>query len=253
MSRFPIILGGLLMYFAMASAMAASMIILESNTERFVVGDVLDSETAIRLDDGDELLLATESGAFRVVGPIPSDGEGEDAPIEPIGAYVGAGDSDASAGDVLTALVAAGEEDDATVGAVRGGGGASGLGCPRSPPSAWSLRVMRGEQCIADESAVSLWREDATQDTAVQIQRVTTEEEATVTWPSDDNDVEWPDSVPIADGEIYSLRFADDASGQTLIIRKMPAGLKSDMQAIAWLSTHGCRCQALALYNNLQD
>lgn len=253
MTRLVLILASLASLLGSSVAVAASMIILESNTQRFVVGDVLDTETVIKLDDGDELLLATESGAYRIVGPIPRDSEDESAPVEPIGAYVGVANGEASAADVLSALVATGEEDDATVGAVRGGGGASSLGCPRSAPSAWSLRIMRGEQCIADDNAVSLWREDASTATAVQIQRMTTEEEATIDWPSNVSNVGWPDSVPLADGEIYSIRYKDDDNAQSLILRKMPAGLKSDTQAIAWLSTHGCRCQALTLYNNRQE
>ena len=253
MTRLIVLLGLLISYLSPMTATAAAMIVLESNTQRFAVGDVLDSDAIIELDDGDELLLATETGAFRIEGPIPRTGENEKPVIEPLGAYAGMSAGKTSASDVLSALVAADEEDDTTVGAVRGGGSTTSLGCPRNPPSAWSLRVARGEQCIAAGEAVSLWREDASSNTSLHVQRVTTEEEAIVNWPSDANNVIWPESVPIADGEIYSVRYAGDSSAQSLILRKMPNSMKSDMQAIAWLSTHGCKCQALALYNNRQE
>jgi len=158
MTRLIVVLAILISYLGPIAATAASMIVLESNTQRFAVGDVLDSDAIIELDDGDELLLATETGAFRIEGPIPRVGENEKPVIEPLGAYADTGHSKTSAGAVLSALVAPEEEDDSTVGAVRGGGGStSSLGCPRNPPSAWSLQVARGEQCIATGEAVSLW------------------------------------------------------------------------------------------------
>jgi len=59
-------------------ASAAHIIVLQSDTPRFSEGQILDSESVIELDEGDELLLAAEAGTFSITGPYAGPPTGGD-------------------------------------------------------------------------------------------------------------------------------------------------------------------------------
>jgi len=117
----------------------------------------------------------------------------------------------------------------------------------------WSLAIASGEQCAPASGSVSFWREDATDDTSLHLKRMSTGDEVTIAWPADTDSIVWPESVELTDGEMYLVRYAGAVRSKDLTIKQMPASIATDVQAIAWLSTHGCKCQAEALYQNLSQ
>ena len=71
-----------LLMLAAAVALAGDIVVLQSNTPNYSSGEVLSADTVIELADGDELMLASESGGFTLSGPYAGPPEETDSADE---------------------------------------------------------------------------------------------------------------------------------------------------------------------------
>lgn len=230
-----------IMMMTTAVALAADIVVLQSNTPNYLPGKILSSGTIIELADGDELLLASESGALTLSGPY--SGPPEEA----------AAADEQSVLKALDELLGKSPADTGDLGVIRGtSNDGSDDSCGDAPPGIWSLAVVSGERCVPADDRVTFWREDATQDSTLLVKRIATDEEAELEWASGNNSLTWPESLQQANGETFSVRYAADIRSKNVTLIKMPDGIDSDVQIITWLATQGCTCQAEKIYDGLQ-
>ena len=109
-----------------------------------------------------------------------------------------------------------------------------------------------GERCVPANGAVSFWRDDASQDSTLLVKRIATGEEAELSWASGKHSVLWPASLQQANGETFSVRHESDIRSKNVTLIKMPAGIDSEVQTIAWLAAQGCGCQAQKIYEDIR-
>ncbi len=222
-------------------ALAADIIVLQSNTPNYLPGKILSSGTIIELADGDELMLASESGALTLTGPYSGPPEKADSADEQ------------SVLKALDELLGKGSADTGDLGVIRASAGDDSVGlCEDAPPEAWSLAIVSGERCVPAHDTVSFWRGDASQDSTLLVKRIATGEEAELSWASGEHSILWPESLEQANGETFSVRHAADIRSKNVTLIKMPDGIDSEVQTIAWLAAQGCTCQAQKIYDNLQ-
>ncbi len=224
-----------------ATAQADVVMVVQSNTPDYQPGAILSSDSVIELADGDELMLATDSGEITLSGPYSgppeaSDSADEDSVFKALGDLLGKSSPDTSD---LGAVRGSGDDDD-------------DARCDGGPPEAWSLAVVSGERCVPANGEVSFWREDASQDSMLKVKRIATGEEAELAWVSGKHVVLWPESLQQANGETFSVRHESDIQSKNVTLIKMPEGIDSEVQTIAWLAAQGCGCQAQKIYEGLR-
>lgn len=214
------------------------IVVVQSNTDRYSVGETLDSQTVIELEEGDQLKVASSSGVLcmrgRYTGPATNK----------------CTDDEQSISDALRELLGKTRPDTTGLGAIRATPADEKHACEVLPPTAWSLVVTDGEQCVRAGGTVSFWRHDAAQSTALTVKRLSVNTQATLPWPANENSITWPESPKIVDGEMYLIRYADRIQSKSITINEIPAGINTEVQAIAWMSTHSCKCQAEILFRD---
>ena len=222
-------------------AHAADIVVLQSNTPDYEVGEILSSDTVIELTAGDELMLASDSGAIVLSGPHSGPPKAADSADEQ------------SVLKALDELLGKSSPDTGDLGAVRRlDRNDSAEHCNDAPPAAWSLAIVSGDRCVPADGAVSFWRDDASQESTLLVKRIATGEEAEIAWTSGEHAVPWPESLQQANGETISVRHDADIRSQNISLIKMPEGIDSTVQTIAWLASQGCGCQAQKIYEDMR-
>jgi hypothetical protein len=217
------------------SAAAAEIVVIESNSPRFVAGQLLDDSAPIELAAGQSLLIVTEDGrVVRLDGPYDGPAVG---PAPDAGAVRRA----------VERLVNAGEPRVGGVGAVRGDEDA-GSGVD-TRPDPWLVHAERdGEQCARNGRPLELWREDAARSIAVEVEDAVSGLAATTRWDAGAHRAVWPERIAGIDGHIYVIRL--DASDRSTAVRlRILEGSvdSSPLTAAAWLAAKGCTAQAALL------
>jgi hypothetical protein len=149
-----------------------------------------------------------------------------------------AGAASDTAGTRFAALVDARSTQRARIGAVR----SVGMSAPHSP-SIWYIDASRsGPVCVADPTALTLWRSDISSDATLTI-KGPTGTTATVSFASGQSATAWPAALPISAGRQYALSWT--GAPQTTSIRfallgANAAGIENTASA---LIRNGCDAQ----------
>jgi hypothetical protein len=216
------------------AAAAAEIVVIESNSPRFMAGQLLDDSAPIELAAGQSLLIVTEDGrAVRLDGPYA-------------GPAVGAAPDAGAVRRAVERLVNADEPRVGGVGAVRGDEDGASVD---TRPDPWLVHAERdGEQCARNGRPLELWREDTARSIAAEVEDAVSGAAATTRWDAGAHRAAWPEGMAATDGLIYLIRL--DASDRSTAVRlRMLAGsvANSPLAAAAWLAAKGCTAQAALL------
>jgi hypothetical protein len=160
------------------------------------------------------------------------------------------------AGDVITVLAPSGARTLRGPGTFKVAGGAaapafnprSRFGAMRGPeippsPGLFDVDVSRsGNVCLAEASPVLLWRPTSSADATLELAPAGGSGQK-IAWAAGSMMQRWPQTLPIADGAEYSVRFADEAESRRLKVKTL-AAVGDDPTALAKaLIDKGCDAQ----------
>ncbi len=230
-----------------SAALAAELVVIESTSPDYVVGEILDANINIVLgEDAEMMLIAEDSTIISLAGPHVGPPSRDDTP------------GVSGAFDALRQLVGYAEVEAGDIAAVRGV--ATGedflvqeVDDHRTSP--WLLHTaITGAQCVrADVEEVRYWREQSDSDERLEVKRVTSGETVSIFWKAGDNTVARPDTLPLLADEMYLLRLGDQLRSTNLLVREVPAAVGDDSVAmVAFLAAKGCISQARMELDRLQ-
>ena len=209
---------------------SADYVVLQSESELFGIGALLADDTELRLEDGERVVLLSESGeVVEVKGPYEGLPEGNTAP-------------DIDVRDALTNLIENADELHASLGSTRSADLNAGSG-NRDP---WQLDAFRsGRQCVVADRAIELWREATKDAITLEMQRPGVDGSADISWAVGVAEAPWPDSVPVTNDSLYVLRRPGWTEAALIHVMVLDRDIVRHIQAaIAWLAAHGCGPQA---------
>lgn len=222
-----------------STSLAAELVVIESTSPDYSVGDILDAETNIVLGEDMQIMLIAEDGMIiSLAGPYVGP-PGSDETPDATGAF-----------DALGQLVGFAETEAGDIGGVRGdttGDDYLSQEVDDHRTSPWLLHtVVTGPQCIREDAQeIGYWREQSDADELLEVKLVTSGETVTIEWQAGDNTVAWPDTLPRRVDEMYLLRLGDRLRSTNLLLREVPAAVADDGVAmVAFLAAKGCISQA---------
>lgn len=209
------------------AAIAQTIVVKSSgpSAKSYPVGKSLAPGAKIVLAKGDSLTVLDSRGTRTLSGP----------------GNFGAEASSAAANQSFASLVATQNRRRARTGAVR----ELRNGSQRvMPPSLWFIDIGRSTTfCVADASAVQLWRPDMQQAVTLTItdQNGRT---STIAFPIGQNNVPWPTAtLPVADGNSYTLSGAGLAKPVKLRFAMLGAPVNDPVATYTALESKGCADQ----------
>ena len=230
-----------------SAALAAELVVIESTSPDYTIGEILDAETNIVLEENVEIMLIAEDGLI----------------ISLAGPYDGALIRDEALGipgalDALGQLVGYAETEAGDIGGVRGDASgedflAQEVEDHRTSP--WLLHsAITGPQCVrADVEAPEFWRERNDADENLEVKRVTSGETVNIVWKAGSNTLAWPDTLPLLADEMYLLRLDDQLRSTNLLLREVPVAVGDGGAAmVAFLAAKGCLSQARKEFEQLR-
>jgi hypothetical protein len=207
-------------------AAAAETLVVRSSgpsARLYPPGKSLPDGAAVALKAGDQRVLLDGRGTRVVRGPTSFNPAATAASPE--------------TGARLAALVGGGSDRRVRIGAVRG----VGEGKPHSP-NIWYVDAGKsGTVCVADPSAVTLWRPRMDAETTLSI--VHDGKAATpVMWPAGSNTLAWPAALPVSQGAAYTLTMPGAAPVKLrfAVVGTRPQGLED---TASLLIRDGCSSQ----------
>jgi hypothetical protein len=223
-----------------AACLADDLVILESNSVRYPVGQIVAGDLGITLAEQEMLTIVAANGTmFKIEGPFDGVPSVTATDVPPVKA-------------ALEQLLASDKLETSGLGAVRSGEDDATQSMD-TRPTPWYIHVdQAGEQCFTSGSALALWREDNQAAQEVELQRLSTAESVVLVWPAGSNALDWPESLAAEDGEIYLIRPVDQIQSTQIITLALPSGsVSSDASAVAWLAAKGCPRQAEKLMGKI--
>ncbi len=219
-----------------APAAAAQLLVISARNAPVTVGDLIDSEHAIKLAAGAELTVVAENGATQTVS----------GPFEGVVKVAGPSGGDGLLSKLAT-LVTAPSQDASAVGAVRGGPASQG------PPDPWMLDVDEsGHHCTRRTGKPLLWRGETGQASALSVRPRSGSGSGQVSWQRGEATAGWPDGVELIDGGSYVLRPRGSTQTRRLILHLAPENAPSQAHLVVWMAESGCRVQARRLLATLR-
>lgn len=222
-----------------AATVYADYVVLQSGSELFGIGALLDDNTELRLVDGERIVLLSENGdVVEIHGPYEGPAEGQAS-------------TDINIRDALTDLIENADELHASLGSTRGGVIFGGQNTDRDT---WQLDAFRsGRQCVVAGNAIEFWRAKTDEKLTLEMQRPGTEVVAVIDWPVGVAEAPWPISMPLVNEALYVLRRAGWTEAALIRVTVLdPAVVKHPQTAIAWLAANGCRPQAELLMSEME-
>ena len=229
-------------------ALAEELVVIESTSTDYPIGDILEADKNIVLGEGVEIMLIAEDGMIiSLAGPYAGPPGRDEMPDV------------SSAFDALGQLVGYAETEAGDIGGVRGDAGGDDFlrqetGDHRTSP--WLLHTaITGTQCVrADVEEPAYWREQDDADERLEIKRVTSGETVTIAWQAGDNTIAWPETLPLLAEEMYLLRFGDQLRSINLLLREVPAAVgDGGVAMVAFLAARGCLSQARKELERLRE
>ncbi|HEU4620067.1 MAG TPA: hypothetical protein VFV10_18670 [Gammaproteobacteria bacterium] len=223
-----------------APADAAENVVLESNTNRFTVGQTLDSEAPLTLGANEVVVLAMEDGRTLVVEG-PHDGPAAGQPP-----------TESRLRRLVAQLFGTDRPEIEGLGGVRGGAERTSE-LLDTRPDPWLIHTgLTSEQCVLASRPVELWREED-QGRRSTIVDVSSGESAELEW-RDRNRAEWPFQAAPADDRVYLFRPDDELRSTAIRLHTLAAGLADKgLTTVAWLAARGCTAQARLLLQSLPE
>jgi hypothetical protein len=229
-------------------ALAADVVVIESTSADYPVGEILDADMNIVLGEDVEIMLIAEDGMI----------------ISLAGPYTGPADNEGTPGvrgalDALGRLVGYAETEAGDIGGVRGDASgedflAQEVEDHRTSP--WLLHTaITGPQCVrAGDDDPGYWREQNDADERLEVKHVTSGESVIIAWQAGDNTIAWPGTLPLLADEMYLLRFGDQLRSTNLLVREVPATVSDGgIAMVAFLAANGCLSQARKELERIQE
>ena len=231
-----------------STTLAVELVVIESTSPDYSVGEILEADVNIVLDENAEIVLIAEDGLV----------------ISLAGPHAGPPGRDETRGvpgtlDALGQLVGYAETEAGDIGGVRGDATgedflAQDIDDHRTSP--WLLHsAITGPQCVrAGVAAPEYWREQNDAEERLEVKRVTSGETVSIVWQAGDNSVAWPDTLPLLANEMYLLRRGDQLRSTNLLLREVPAAVgDGGVALVAFLAAKGCLSQARKEFEQLRD
>jgi hypothetical protein len=195
----------------MASGKAVVVRSLGPSAKAYPPGKALPDSAKISLQQGDSVTVVGGNSARTLRGP---------------GTFPAAG----------------GAQELAMAASRRGRFGAMRSGDLALNPSPWNLDVTQSGTVCATGKTLKVWRPDSA--AAAKLTITKSGGSATkVDWPAGKSTIDWPASVPIAEGADYQLALAGGAEAQSVRFVVLPAIPAEAADAAQALVEHGCRNQ----------
>jgi hypothetical protein len=192
----------------------------------YPAGRTLPDAAKLSLRAGDQITLLDDRGTRALKGP---------------GVFTAAGGAAAQGGSTLAALVGQRGERRARIGAVRNVTAEATPAAVSRRPNIFVVDVAQsGATCLADPTAVTLWRSD-TNPTGTTTVTGTGGATAKLNWGRGQATQAWPSALPVTDGASY--QFAGPATTATVrikLLKGQPSGLR-DMASM--LIAADCKAQ----------
>lgn len=219
MRRGPVVLACALGFGGAAIAQTVVVSSTGPSARSYPAGKSLAPGSKIVLVAGDTLTVLDSRGTRKLSGP---------------GSF-GAAASSTAANQSFASLVATQNRRRARTGAVRT------LGQRVLPPSLWFVDIERGATfCVADATAVQLWRPDMQQAATLTITDQSGKS-SNVTFAMGQNNVPWPAAtLPVADGHSYMLSGAGLAKPVKLRFVMLGAPITDPVATYTALNGKGC-------------
>jgi len=176
------------------TAAAAPLVVRSSgpSAKAYPAGKALPDSAKIVLKAGDTVVLLDGRGTRTLSGP---------GTFSPNASAVAA----ATTGSTLGALVSGGGERRARIGAVRSASGVD-KNAGRNP-NVWYVDVTRSaNMCIADTSAVTVWRPDSSKAETLTITKADGST-GTIDLAAGQAAALWPSTLPVSDGSAFKLNW----------------------------------------------
>ena len=216
-------------------AKAAEIVVIESTSQRYTAGQILDATAPLVIAAGESVTVATENARMiKIDGP--HNGPAAGPPADPSG--------------VRRALAQLIVEERPAVGGVGGvRGDAEAEQAPDTRPDPWFVHAARsGDQCVLRDATVSVWREDAGGALVVEVGVSLSERTAQIRWDAGQQRATWPAAMAPADAAVYLLRSADSLRSVPIRLHVLdPALSGGGLATAAWLAAKGCADQARVL------
>ncbi len=221
------------------NAVAAELVVIESTSPEYRVGDIVEEGSDIVIGEGTQISLIAEDGmVISLQGPHSGPPALEATP------------AGSSVLDALGQLLGDAETAAEDIGGLRGDDSDDdyfrrAVDDHRTSP--WMLHTaITGPQCVRENSGgLEFWREQNDNSERLLTKIVSSGETATVSWRAGDNTVAWPATLPVIAGEMYLLRSGDELRSTNLLLRAVPEAVADDsIQMVAFLAANGCIPQA---------
>ena len=219
------------------TAGAAEIVVIESTSQRYVAGQLIDAAAPLVLAAGESVTVATENARLiKIDGP--HNGPAAGPPPDQSG--------------VRRALAQLIVEERPAVGGVGGvRGDSEAEQAPDTRPDPWLVHAERsGDQCVVRDASVGVWREDAAQAAVLQVGVSLSERTAPIRWDSGSQRAAWPAEMAPADDTVYLLRSADSLRSVPIRLHVLDPALVGggrELASAAWFAAKGCIDQARVL------
>lgn len=217
------------------AGLAEEAIVTAAKNTDITPGSRIDGEVPIELAAGASLTLVTLSGrTVNLSGPF----SGPPAPAA-------SGKADARLLDAVGKLVQS-EQRGASAGGFRAGPGGDNPDDWR-----WIDPARSGDHCLPKGTPAVLWRSKTGEEVYLDVRGPSGNEE--IWWEEDEATTAWPEEVPLADGQSYSLRLEGAPSVRRITFHQLPAGDADLPTRLDQLIAAGCQRQAWLLLATLPE
>lgn len=218
--------------------MAAQMVVIGVSGADLRPGDIVESDSELKLPDGAKLTLIGPDGT-----PVQLSGPFSGAPGKGAAAAASGGPDVVGA---LAQLFSVGGTTDTSLGATRD---SSGTGFATPDPRAIPVGHS-GDYCVVGGGPTYLWRLDVADASLVTLRAADGSWEGKQQFAAGQDRLPLPPNFPSAAKQAFTLEVGSEKSD--IVLHKMPDGLgKPGIQA-AWLVGAGCDVQAKAFLATLQ-
>ena len=216
----------------------ADHVVLQSDVDSYATGQLLEDPLSLVLDDGQRIVLLSDRGdVIHVEGPfngVPDGIESDEFDLK----------------KALTSLIDQPDQLHASLGSTRFVG--SRISTSQYRP-AWKLDPFEtGSQCVMAGSQILFWRSDSQDELQLVIQRPGSAGTGEISWSAGESESEWPDSIPVVNGELYVIRRPGWMDNAMIRLAVLPATVVDNVESsVAWLAVNGCKTQAQILLKSL--
>lgn len=219
-------------------ALGAQMVVIGVSGTDLRPGDIIESDSKLKLPDGATLtLLGADGTPLQLAGPfngVPGGGASTVPPDSPD--VIGA----------LTQLFSVSGTTNTSLGVTR-----SASGGELATPDARAIPIgLSGNFCVVGGGQTYLWRLDTAAASVVTLRAADGSWEGKQQFAAGQDRLPLPQNFPAAAKQTFALELGAETSD--IVLHRMPAGLNKPGFQAAWLIGVGCELQAKAFLAALQ-